>query len=108
MVIVDWGLMIVFAWVFIVFDDYVMIVIFWLLIVVDDCSWNFWLSLMYVFESFDACLDCIFWLLIVVDDCYSEYVCFVSEKEKGKGQFDDMPMIAIVDGKRKSGEVKKE
>lgn len=29
-------------------------------------------------------------------------------KEKVKGQFDDMPMIAIVDGKRKSGEVKKE
>ena len=29
-------------------------------------------------------------------------------KEKVKGQFDDMPMIAIVDGKRKSGEVKNE
>ena len=28
------------------------------------------LSLIYVFESFDACFDCIFWLLIVVDDCY--------------------------------------
>ena len=61
--------MIIFAWVFdcllwLCFDSY------------DDC-WlllmivlEILLSLIYVFESFDACFDCIFWLLIVVDDCY--------------------------------------
>ena len=79
MITVDWALMIVFAWVFIVFDDYVLIV----MMIVDGCWWlfiKFWLSLMYVFESFDACFDCIFWLLIVIDDCYTECVCFMSEK----------------------------
>jgi len=29
------------------------------------------------------------------------------EKEKEKGQFDDVPMIVIVDGKRRSGRWKK-